>query len=37
MPVTIDVVEGAVHGAALIAWENRTPPAASSSIVFVLT
>ena len=26
-PVTIDVVEGAVHGAALIAWSKRTPPA----------
>lgn len=37
MPVTIDVVDGAVHGAALIACEKRTPPAASSSIVFVET
>jgi hypothetical protein len=33
----MDVIEGAVHGAALIAWSKRTPPAASSSIVFVLT
>ena len=35
--MTIEVVDGAVHGAALIAWSKRTPPAASSSIVFVFT
>jgi hypothetical protein len=35
--VTIDAVDGAVHGAALIAWSNRTPPAASSSMVGVET
>ena len=37
MPVTIEVVDGAVHGAALIACENLAPPAASSSIVLVFT
>jgi hypothetical protein len=35
--VTIEVIEGAVHGAALIAWSKRAPPAASASIVRVFT
>jgi hypothetical protein len=35
--VTIDAVDGAVHGAALIAWSKRTPVAASPSIVGVAT
>jgi hypothetical protein len=35
--VIIDVVDGHVHGAALIAWSKRTPPAANASIVGVRT
>jgi hypothetical protein len=31
----MEVIAGAVHDAALIAWSKRTPPAASSSIVLV--